>query len=227
MSSSNRRILQSMLSNESNATRNDPHSNTSNPVRTRLASLLDNNTIPTNTPLPHRMTVAIPNGTVYQFASEKGGHLDAMSERNLLGQLGFTPVDSSLCEVPNELLYLNTDCYPYFKYHVGDRSNDDKRLALSTSLAMFACTSSTNPVTPEQQLAIDDYCKYNDNVNPMTKYLPYALGPLLFIFVAMLCHRLYTQRKEANEGQNVDVYNNSLSTSLLRGEEEKRTYQPR
>jgi hypothetical protein len=217
-----------MLSNESNSTRNDPHSNSSNPVRARLANQLNNITTRTNTTLPHTMTVASPNGTVYQFASEKGGHLDAMSDRNLLGQLDFTPVDNSMCDEPNELVYLNSDCYPYFKYRVGDKSNNDKRMALSTSLAMFACTSESNPITSEQQIAIDDYCRYNDNINPMTKYLPYALGPLLFIFAAMVCHRLYTQRKESNENEIASAYNNSLGTSLLRGEqkEESRGYQP-
>jgi hypothetical protein len=230
--SSSRRILESMLSPDSNAIRNNPHDNRTNATRANLSRQIELRNTPTNTSLPHTMTVASPNGTVYQFSSERGGHLDAIIERNLLSALGLDTADNSRCNESGELVYLNPDCYPYFKYHVGNRDNNDNRLSLSTTLAIFTCDMDASPITPEQKIAIDDYCRYNDNTNPITKYLPIVLAPLLFIFAVMVCHRIYSQRKEnvveACVPPTSAAYPSSLSQALLnhddQGEESQSAY---
>jgi hypothetical protein len=215
--SSNRTILESLLYAESNATTNDPHDNQTNPVRARLANRLELKRSPlANTSLPHTMTVASPNGTVFQLASERGTHLDATFDRNLLNQLGLDPVDSTMCIEAGDVVYLNNDCHPYFKYKVGSRDNDDTRSTFSTTLAMFAC-SENMMITPEQQIAMDSYCRYNDNINPLTKFLPFALIPLAFACLIMGYYGPWKDFKYARQkaAEAKALSNSHLTESLL------------
>lgn len=215
--SSNRTILESLLYAESNATTTNPHDNQTNPVRARLANRLELKRTPlANTTLPHTMTVASPNGTIFQLASEKGGHLDATSDRKLLDKLGLDPVDTTMCDEVGKLVYLNQDCHPYFKYHVGSRDNDDTRSTFSTTLAMFACNEDLL-ITPEQQIAMDDYCKYNDNQNPLTRYMPLAFIPLFLACCIMGYYGPWKdyQLKRQKSAEAKALNNSHLTQSLL------------
>ncbi len=222
--SSNRTIIESLLYSDTNATNSNPHANQTNPVRARLANRLEaRRTSPTNTSLPHTMTLASPNGTVFQLASIRGEHLDATLDRKLIDKLGFTLIDNSLCNKAGESLYLNEDCHPYFRYRVGTRQNDDTRSTFYTTLALFACDEDSL-ITLEQQTALDDFCRYNDNPDPITKYWPYAVGIPIVLALLLICgQRQYFRYKESRERPvGVDTDGNPNLTQSLLPQEEKR-----
>jgi hypothetical protein len=186
--SSNRRILESMLSSESNASRNDTHNNRSNPVRAKLARLIELRNAQQNDTLPFTLTAASSDNSIYEFASDAGRNLDVLKERGLLNNLGMQQVGSNLCNELGSELYSNSDCYPYVRYIFED-DNDDAKQHFSTLLAMYACSPNATALTDSQRGAIDDYCKYNDRspINPWpiiaSAFAAFLLGMGLIVFI--------------------------------------------
>jgi hypothetical protein len=199
--SSNRRILESMLSNETNASRNDPHNSTN--ARARLARLLEAriqaNNADQNTSLAYVMTAVSSDSSVYQFASDQGENLDEIRYRGLLENLDMQRAPASLCREPGDELYYNPDCYPYFRSVFRTRSDDAKQ-HFSTLLAIFACGANATALTQEQHDAIDEYCSYNESpvrlweiLMPISVVLVFSLA-----FLYVMYRRQNNRALEAN-----------------------------
>jgi hypothetical protein len=183
--SSNRRILQTMLSPANNATRNNPHHNSSNAVRARLTKLIELRNAEQNETLPYSMTAASSDSSIYQFASDAGENLDILNSRGLLTKLGMQQVPAILCKELGAELYFNPECYPYFEYVTGSDNRDSKQ-HFATLLAMYACSPNATFISDAQRAAIDDYCEYNadSSVTFMVLTPILALGMLALLFLA-------------------------------------------
>ncbi len=190
--SSNRRILESMLSSDNNTTRNNPHSNHSNPVRARLSKLIEQRNAQQNDSLPFTMTTASSDSTIYQFASDAEENLDMLKSRDLLTDLDMQQVGSNFCKELGDELYFNSECYPYFSSAYG--RDDDPKLHLSTLLAMYGCSPNAT-LSDAQRATIDDYCKYNEFRDSSGQIIIPVLTTVLLIFCLATLGSIYYLRR--------------------------------
>jgi hypothetical protein len=209
-----------MLSNETNATRNDPHNSTN--ARVRLARLLEAriqaNNAEQNNSFSYVMTTISSDSSVYQFASDAGENLDEVRQRGLLETLGMQRAPARLCVEPGAELYYNSDCYPYFR-SIFRTNNDDAKQHFATLLAIFACGSNATALTQEQQDVIGDYCKYNDH-SPVRLWeilTPVALVLVFSAILACIISRRQNMNRalEASAAAAAPAQDSSLTHRLL------------